>query len=84
MIMKSKDYQKLVLSQYETVDGPTKIFRDVNGVIILRSIERWCKCTRETGCINLSKSSGQSRTIRTKATIRKIKHWVKGRNRVSF
>ncbi|CAM4805183.1 unnamed protein product [Rotaria magnacalcarata] len=30
--MKSKDIQKLVLSKYENGDGPTKIFRDLNGV----------------------------------------------------
>ena len=71
--IKSKDFQKLVLSKYENGDGPTKIFRDLNGAISLPAIERWCKSIRDTSSINLSWSSGRPRTIRTKAAIRKIK-----------
>ena len=72
--MKSKDFQKLVLSKYEIGDGPTKIFRDLNGAISLPTIERWCKSIHDTGSINLSCSSGRPRTIRTKAAIRKVKN----------
>jgi hypothetical protein len=57
-IMKSKDLQKLVLSKYENGDGPTKIFRDLNGAMSLCTIERWCKMIREDGSINLSSPSG--------------------------
>ena len=71
--MKSKDIQKLVLSKYKNGHGPTKISRDLNGSLSLPTIERWCKSIRGTGCINLSKSPGRPRTIRTKATIRKVK-----------
>ncbi|CAM2721683.1 unnamed protein product [Rotaria socialis] len=81
--MKSKDLQKLVLSKYENGDGPTKIFRDLNGAISLQTIERWCKSIRDTGCINLSTSPGRPRTIRTKAAIRKIKNRVERRRSVS-
>ncbi len=81
--MKSKDFQNLVLSKYEFGDGPTKIFRDLNGAISLRTIERWCKRIRDTGCIDLSRSSGRPRTIRTKATIRKINHRKERRKFVS-
>jgi inhibitor of nuclear factor kappa-B kinase subunit alpha len=81
--MKSKDLQKLVLSKYENGDGPTKIFRDLNGAISLQTIERWCKSIRDTGCINLSRSPGRPKTIRTKAAIRKIKSRVERRKSVS-
>ncbi len=81
--MKSKDFQKLVLSKYEIDDGPTKIFRDLNGAISLPTIERWCKSIRDTGSINLSSSSGRPRTIRTKAAIRKVKNRCERGKRVS-
>ena len=32
MVMKSKDFQNLVLSKYQNGDGSTKIFRDLNVV----------------------------------------------------
>ena len=38
--MKSKDLQKIVLSMYQNGDTPTKIYRDFNGGIGLRTIER--------------------------------------------
>jgi hypothetical protein len=44
-IMKSKDLQKLVLSKYENGDGPTKIFRDLNGAISLATIESGAKAS---------------------------------------
>ncbi len=58
-------------------------FRDLNGAISLRTIERWCKSIRDTGCINLSESFGRPRTIRTKAAVRKIKHRMERRKSVS-
>lgn len=42
----------------ESAHGPKNIFQDLNSIISLRTIERWCKCIRETGGINLSKQSG--------------------------
>ena len=65
--------QNLVLSKYNNSDRPTKIFRDLNGVISLATIERWCKITQTDGSINLRKSPGCARTIRTKAVIQKVK-----------
>ena len=38
--MKSKDLQKVVLSKYQNGDNPTKIYRDLNGGIGLRTIKR--------------------------------------------
>jgi transposase len=81
--MKSKDLQNLVLSKYTCSEGPTKIFRDLNGVISLATIERWCKMIREDGSINLNRCRGRTRTIRTKATIRKIKTRVDRGRRVT-
>ena len=71
--MKSKDLQKLVLSKYDNGDGTTKIFRHLNGAIRLSAIEWWCRRIREVGTIDLVNPRGCSRTIRTKATIQKIK-----------
>jgi transposase len=81
--MKSKDLQTLVFSKYENGDGPTKIFRHLNGAISLPTIERWCKSIRDTGSINLSRTTGRPRTIRTKAAIRKVKHRLGYRKLVS-
>ena len=71
--MKSKDLQKLVLSKYDNGDGTTKIFRHLNGASSLATIERWFRRIREVGTIDLVNPRGCSRTIRTKATIQKIK-----------
>ena len=38
--MKSKDLQKIELSKYQNDDTPTKIYRDFNDGIGLRTIER--------------------------------------------
>ena len=81
--MKSKDFQNLVLSKYQNGDGPTKIFRDLNSSVSLRTIERWCKAVRDTGSINLSSPPGRQRIIRTKGNIQKIKHRLERRKSVS-
>ena len=51
--MKSKGFQNFVLSKYQNGNGSTKIFRDLNGFVSLRTIERWCKTVRDSGSINL-------------------------------
>ncbi|CAF3930185.1 unnamed protein product [Rotaria sp. Silwood2] len=71
--MKSEDLQKLVLLKHQNGDNPTKVFRDLNGVIGLRTITTWYKMINETGSINLSVSSGHPRTARTNANIKKVK-----------
>ena len=38
--MKSKDFQKLVLSKYETGQTPKKIFQDLNGAVSYRTVKR--------------------------------------------
>ena len=40
VVMKSKDFQNLLLSKYQNGDGPTKIFRDLNGSVSLQTIEQ--------------------------------------------
>ncbi|CAF1183602.1 unnamed protein product [Rotaria magnacalcarata] len=79
VFMKSKDFQNLVLSKYRSGDGSTKLFRDFNGLIGLRTTERWCKHIRDTGSINLSSPLGCHRIIQTKGAIQKVKsrleHW---------
>lgn len=77
--MKSKDLQKVVLSKYEDGDQPKKIFHDLNGVLGLRTIERWCQMIRRQGSIELIKSPGRPRSIRTKAAVQKIKRMMNAR-----
>ena len=72
--MKSKDLQKLVLSKYKKGEGSLEIFRHLNGALCLRTVKRWCKMIREAGSIELSTSPGRSPTIRTKKSIKKVKH----------
>ena len=81
--MKSKDLQKIVFSKRQNGDGPTKIFRDLSGGLCLRTVERCCKMIDETGSINLSSPTGCPRIIRTPAAIRKVKHRLNGRKRIS-
>ncbi len=81
--MKSKDLQKIVLSKYQNGDGLTKILRDLSGGPCLKTVKRWCKMIDETGSINLSPSTGGSRTIRTAGAIQKVKNRMKGKRRVS-
>ncbi|CAF4916072.1 unnamed protein product, partial [Rotaria socialis] len=64
--MKSKDLQLAARKKYENGDGPTKIYRDLAGVVSLRTIQLWVKMLNETGSIDLSHSPGHPRTVRTK------------------
>lgn len=82
--MKSKDIQKLVLSKYEKGEGPSEIFQHLNGTVSLITIKRWCKMVRETGTIQLSKSPGRPRTVRTKESIRKVKTRLNRKRKVSI
>ena len=59
--MKSNDLQKLVLSKYENGNGTKKILQDLDDIIGLSTIERWCKRIREIGSISLSKPHGRPR-----------------------
>ena len=81
--MKSKHIQKLVLSKYDNDNGTTKIFRHLNGAISLSTIKRRCRRIREVGTIDLVNPRGCSRTIRTKAAIRKIKRQLNRRKPLS-
>ena len=82
--MKSKDLQNIVLSKYNSGDHPRKIFRDLNGGLAWRTVQRWCKMINETGAINLSKPPGNIRTIRTKAAIQKAKSRLKRKRKISL
>ena len=81
--MKSKDLQRLVLSKYEKGEGSSEIFRHLNGALCLRTVKRWCKMIRETGSIELSTSPGRSRTIRAKESIKKVKHRLNRKKKVT-
>ena len=71
--MKSKDIQKVVKTEYENGDGPTKIYRNLAGAVSLSTIKLWITMMNTTGSIILSSSPSCSRTVRTKAAIVKVK-----------
>lgn len=81
--MKSKDLQKVVFSKFQNGDRPTKIFKDLSGVLSLETVKRWCKMIKETGAIELSSPPGRPRIIRTPGTIQKVKNRLKRKKRVS-
>ena len=81
--MKSKDVQSIVLSKYKNGESATVIFNHLNGAISLRTIERWCKMTRDTGSISLSYSPGRPRVARTKNIIQRVKGRMNRKKRIS-
>ena len=72
--MKSKDLQKVVLSKYQNGDTPTKIHRDLNGTIGLRTTKRWCQMIHRSGSVKLSSPPDGPHFARTKGNIQKVKH----------
>ncbi|CAF2762515.1 unnamed protein product [Rotaria sp. Silwood2] len=80
--MKSEDLQKVVALKHQNGDYRTKIFPDLNGVLGLTTIKRWCKMIDETGFINLTTSPGPLRTIRTEDAIKKVKQKLQ-QNKIS-
>ena len=81
--MKSKDIQKVVKTKYENGDSPTKIYRDLTAAISLPTIKLWIKVMNTTGSIALSSPSDCPRTVRTKATIVKVKSRLNQKKRMS-
>jgi transposase len=81
--MKSKDIQTAVKNKYENGDGPTKIYRDLGGIVSLRTIKLWIQMINNTGSIKLLSLPGRPRTVRTKANISKIKYRLGRKKRVS-
>lgn len=75
--MKSEDLQKVLTLKHQNGDYPTKIFHDLNGVVGLATIKRWCKMIDETGSINLTKLSGPAPTVRTTKAIQKVQRKLK-------
>ncbi|CAF1391729.1 unnamed protein product [Didymodactylos carnosus] len=49
--MKSKEVQTAVKNKYENGDGPSKIYRDLAGVVSLQTIKLWIKMIKNTGTI---------------------------------
>ena len=79
---KVNNIQNLLLSNYQNDNGTTKIFRDHNGSVTLRTAERWCKTVRDTDSINLSsppdrvrepfEQRGNSQKINTSNRVTKV------------
>ena len=72
--MKDKELQSNVLTNYQNGDNPTKIYRDLNGGISLRTIERWCRMICRSGSNAVSSPPGYSRLTRIKENIQKVKY----------
>ena len=81
--MKSRDIQKVVKTKYENGNSPAKIYRDLAGAVSLSTIKLWIKMINTIGSIILLYFPGCLRTVRTKATIVKIKSRVTQKRRVS-
>jgi hypothetical protein len=80
--MKSEDLLKVVTLKHQNGDYPTKIFHDLNGVLSLPTIKRWCKMIDETGFINLTTPPGPPCTVQTEDAIKKVKQKLQ-QNKVS-
>ena len=76
--VKSKDLQTAVKNKYENGDGSTKIYRDLCGVVSLRTVKLWIRMINNTGSINLSYSSGHPHTARTTTD------WFTKKKRIKF
>jgi hypothetical protein len=72
--MKSKDLPKIVFSKYEYGDGPTTVFRNLNGSLRLNTTKRCCKIICNPNSIQLSTSLADSSFSLTSKIIQKIKH----------
>ena len=72
--MKSNDLQKIVFSKCHNGNTSTKILRDLNNEIALRTIKRCCQMIRRSGYIALSAPSGWIHFVRTKGNIQKVKY----------
>ena len=81
--MGSKDLQNGVLSKYNAGDQLRKIFRDLNGGVRWGIIQWGCKMTKETGAISLIKPPDNTRTVRTKTAIRKVKYHLNIERKIS-
>ncbi len=81
--MKSKDPQTVVKNKYENGDGPTKIYRDLAGVVFLTTIKSWIQMLNKTGSISLTYSPERPRTVRTKTNISIAKRRLAQKKRVS-
>lgn len=81
--MKDKDLQRIVKIKHDKGLGPIKIFRDLEGVVSLPTINRWIKSIKVIGDIDLKKSPGRPRKVRTKNAIKFIKNRLKSKKRLS-
>lgn len=81
--MKSKELQTLVVSKHEKGDGPQKIFDDLNGLLCLKTIQRWCKMIVTNGAIELRHPPGRTRRASGQETRQKIKSRLRRKKPVS-
>ena len=80
--MKSKNFQKIVLSKCQHGDTPTEIHCDLNDGIDLRAIKQWRQIIRQSGFTVLSTPPDCSGFVRTKGNIQKVEYCVRRKKRV--
>ena len=64
MGMKDENLQNILLSKYRNGDTDTKIFRDLNDRVGLRTVKRWCQMIHQSGSITLATSPVGSCLVR--------------------
>jgi len=72
--MKSQDVQKIVLLKLQMEKTPSEISKDLCNLVSESTVRRWNSIYLKTGKINLNKSPGRPRKIRTKNVIKKVKN----------
>jgi transposase len=82
--MKGEEVRNIVLSKLQKGEGPTKIFRDLNGQVSSRTIKRWSKSLRDDGALTMHYSSGRPRSARTPQAVGKAKRFLKSKAKKSI
>jgi transposase len=71
--MKSEDLRKVVMRMTDDGMSSIQIEKQLRNVVNQRTIRRWQNLYRETGEIDLKKSAGRPKIVRTKGLIQKVK-----------
>lgn len=71
--MKSEDLRKVVVRMTDDGMSSRQIAKDLRKVVSDRTVRRWQHLYKTTGTIDLKKSTGRPRIIRTKHLIQKVK-----------
>ncbi|CAF1428140.1 unnamed protein product, partial [Rotaria sp. Silwood1] len=84
--MKSQDFRKVVMRMIDDGMPSIEIEKQLRNVVNQRTIRRWQNLYKETGEIDLKKSTGRPKIVRTKGLIQKVKQRLvyKGRQSARY